>query len=225
MRLYRMAKIAVFCDFDGTITEKDNIINIMKHFAPSGWEGLKNQVLQQEISIKEGVGKMFSLLPSKLKSDLTDFILKNAKIREGFQPFVDYLAEKDIPLYIVSGGIDFFVAPVLDKYGPFEAVFCNGSDFSGDTIKILWPHSCDEKCENDCGCCKPSIMRKLGDEDTFKVVIGDSVTDLEAAKQADFVIARDLLLEKSKEMNLKHNAFETFYDCIEVLKNLNEVRV
>ncbi|WP_282171889.1 2-hydroxy-3-keto-5-methylthiopentenyl-1-phosphate phosphatase [Cytobacillus firmus] len=220
-----MAKIAVFCDFDGTITEKDNIINIMKHFAPSGWEGLKNQVLQQEISIKEGVGKMFSLLPSKLKSDLTDFILKNAKIREGFQPFVDYLAEKDIPLYIVSGGIDFFVAPVLDKYGPFEAVFCNGSDFSGDTIKILWPHSCDEKCENDCGCCKPSIMRKLGDEDTFKVVIGDSVTDLEAAKQADFVIARDLLLEKSKEMNLKHNAFETFYDCIEVLKNLNEVRV
>ncbi|MBG9589440.1 2-hydroxy-3-keto-5-methylthiopentenyl-1-phosphate phosphatase [Cytobacillus firmus] len=220
-----MVKIAVFCDFDGTITEKDNIINIMKHFAPSGWEGLKNQVLQQEISIKEGVGKMFSLLPSKLKSDLTDFILKNAKIREGFQPFVDYLAEKDIPLYIVSGGIDFFVAPVLDKYGPFEAVFCNGSDFSGDTIKILWPHSCDEKCENDCGCCKPSIMRKLGDEDTFKVVIGDSVTDLEAAKQADFVIARDLLLEKSKEMNLKHNAFETFYDCIEVLKNLNEVRV
>ncbi|MEH6988032.1 2-hydroxy-3-keto-5-methylthiopentenyl-1-phosphate phosphatase [Cytobacillus firmus] len=220
-----MAEIAVFCDFDGTITEKDNIINIMKHFAPSGWEGIKNQVLQQEISIKEGVGKMFSLLPSKLKSDLTDFILKNAKIREGFQPFVDYLAEKDIPLYIVSGGIDFFVAPVLDKYGPFEAVFCNGSDFSGDTIKILWPHSCDEKCENDCGCCKPSIMRKLVDEDTFKVVIGDSVTDLEAAKQADFVIARDLLLEKSKEMNLKHNAFETFYDCIEVLKNLNEVRV
>lgn len=220
-----MAEIAVFCDFDGTITEKDNIINIMKHFAPSGWEGIKNQVLQQEISIKEGVGKMFSLLPSNLKSDLFDFILKNAKIRAGFQPFVDYLAEKGIPLYIVSGGIDFFVAPVLDKYGPFEAVFCNGSDFSGGTIKILWPHSCDEKCQNNCGCCKPSIMRKFETEDTLKVVIGDSVTDLEAAKQADFVIARDLLLEKSKELNLKHDSFETFYDCIKILKKLNEVRV
>ncbi|EWG11706.1 2-hydroxy-3-keto-5-methylthiopentenyl-1-phosphate phosphatase [Cytobacillus firmus] len=220
-----MAKIAVFCDFDGTITEKDNIINIMKHFAPSQWEGIKNQVLQQEISIKEGVGKMFSLLPSNLKGDLTDFVLENARIREGFQPFADYLAEEDIPLYIVSGGIDFFVAPVLDKYGPFEAVFCNSSDFSGDTIKILWPHSCDEKCDNNCGCCKPSIMRKLEAEDTLKVVIGDSITDLEAAKQADFVIARDLLLKKSKELNLNHNSFETFYDCIEVLKKLNEVRV
>ncbi|MCM3705827.1 MULTISPECIES: 2-hydroxy-3-keto-5-methylthiopentenyl-1-phosphate phosphatase [Cytobacillus] len=220
-----MGDIAVFCDFDGTITEKDNIINIMKHFAPSQWEGIKNQVLQQEISIKEGVGKMFSLLPSNLKSEITDFILKNAKVREGFQPFVDYLAEKDIPLYIVSGGIDFFVAPVLDKYGPFEAVFCNGSDFNEDTIKILWPHCCDEKCQNNCGCCKPSIMRKFGAEDTLKVVIGDSITDLEAAKQADFVIARDLLLEKSKELNLKHDTFETFYDCIKVLKKLNEVSV
>jgi 2-hydroxy-3-keto-5-methylthiopentenyl-1-phosphate phosphatase len=220
-----MAKIAVFCDFDGTITEKDNIINIMKHFAPSQWEGIKNQVLQQEISIKEGVEKMFSLLPSNLKGNLTDFVLENAKIRAGFQPFADYLAEEDIPLYIVSGGIDFFVAPVLDKYGPFEAVFCNSSDFSGDTIKILWPHSCDEKCDNNCGCCKPSIMRKLEAEDTLKVVIGDSITDLEAAKQADFVIARDLLLKKSKELNLNHNSFETFYDCIEVLKKLNEVRV
>ncbi|KAF0816187.1 MULTISPECIES: 2-hydroxy-3-keto-5-methylthiopentenyl-1-phosphate phosphatase [unclassified Cytobacillus] len=220
-----MAKIGVFCDFDGTITESDNIINIMKHFAPPQWEGIKNQVLNQEISIKEGVGKMFSLLPSNLKGDLTDFILENAKIRDGFQLFADYLAQENIPLYIVSGGIDFFVTPVLEKYGPFKAVFCNSSDFSGDKIKILWPHSCDEKCENNCGCCKPSIMRRLEDEDTLKVVIGDSVTDLEAAKQADFVIARDLLLEKSKEMNLNHNSFETFYDCIEVIKKLNEVRV
>jgi 2-hydroxy-3-keto-5-methylthiopentenyl-1-phosphate phosphatase len=220
-----MANIAVFCDFDGTITESDNIISIMKQFAPPQWEGIKNQVLNQEISIKEGVGKMFSLLPSNLKGDLTDFILENAKIRDGFQHFADYLAQENIPLYIVSGGIDFFVAPVLEKYGPFKAVFCNSADFSGDSIKILWPHICDEKCGNHCGCCKPSIMRKLEGQDTFKVVIGDSVTDLEAAKQADFVIARDLLLEKSKELNLNHNSFETFYDCIEGLKKLNEVRV
>ncbi|KON89322.1 2-hydroxy-3-keto-5-methylthiopentenyl-1-phosphate phosphatase [Sporosarcina globispora] len=220
-----MAKIAVFCDFDGTITEKDNIISIMKHFAPPQWEEIKNQVLGQEISIKEGVGKMFSLLPSNLKEDITDFILENARIRDGFQPFIEYLAEENIPLYIVSGGIDFFVAPVLGKYGPFEAVYCNSSDFRGETIKILWPHSCDEKCGNNCGCCKPSIMRRLEGDDTFKVVIGDSVTDLEAAKQADFVIARDLLLDKSKEMNFDHRAFETFYDCIDVLKTLNGVRV
>lgn len=89
-----MAKVAVFCDFDGTITENDNIIHIMKHFAPSQWEGIKNQVLGQEITIQEGVGKMFSLLPSSLKDAITDFILENARVREGFQPFIDYLEKE-----------------------------------------------------------------------------------------------------------------------------------
>ncbi len=220
-----MANIKVFCDFDGTITEKDNIISIMKKFAPPEWAGLKDKVLSQEMSIQEGVGRMFSLLPSTLKEDIVEFILENGRIRAGFQEFVDYLKEENIPLYIVSGGIDFFVKPVLEKYGPFEAVFCNASDFSGEKINILWPYSCDDECKNNCGCCKPSIMRKLETGDAFKIVIGDSVTDLEAAKQADLVIGRDLLLDKSKEMNLNYRAFETFYDCIAVLKNINGVRV
>lgn len=51
-RLYTMAKIAVFCDFDGTITEKDNIINIMKHFAPSGWEGIKIKSCSRKFLLK-----------------------------------------------------------------------------------------------------------------------------------------------------------------------------
>lgn len=220
-----MPNIAVFCDFDGTITEKDNIINIMKEFAPPEWDEIKNKILSQQISIQEGVGKMFSLLPSSLKEDIIKFTLENGKIRTGFQEFVDYLKKENIPLYIVSGGIDFFVQPVLEKYGPFDAIYCNGSDFSGETIKILWPYSCDDECENSCGCCKPSIMRKLEAGDTYNIVIGDSVTDLEAAKQADLVIARDLLQEKSKEMNLNYHEFETFYECIEILKNVNGVSV
>ena len=30
----------IFCDFDGTITVNDNIVAIMKHFNPEGWEGI-----------------------------------------------------------------------------------------------------------------------------------------------------------------------------------------
>lgn len=55
-------KPIIFCDFDGTITNSDNIIAIMKKFAPPGWEELKDGVLKQKISISTGVGKMFSCL-------------------------------------------------------------------------------------------------------------------------------------------------------------------
>lgn len=220
----KMTRPVIYCDFDGTVTESDNIIAIMKKFAPPKWEKIKDQILSQQISISQGVGSLFSLLPSNLKAEITEFAINNAKIRKGFKEFVEFARDVRIPLYIVSGGIDFFLYPILKNYGPFNGIFCNESDFSGERVKILWPYKCDSLCKNACGCCKPSIIRKLTNrEDSFNIVIGDSVTDLEAAKQADFVLARDLLQEKCTEWEISHQGFSTFYDCIEAIKNRIEV--
>ncbi|AIE59442.1 2-hydroxy-3-keto-5-methylthiopentenyl-1-phosphate phosphatase [Bacillus methanolicus] len=220
-----MKKFAVFCDFDGTITEKDNILSIMQKFAPLEWIKVKDQILAQEISIQEGVGRMFSLLRSGLKDEIVHFAVQNASIRPGFQELIDFLNEHDIPLFIVSGGIDFFVEPILEKFSPFAGLYCNGADFSGENIKILWPHSCDDYCSNGCGCCKPSVMRKLEGKGFYKIVIGDSITDLEAAKQADFVLARDFLKDKCKELGIAFESFETFFDCIKSIQKMIEVKV
>ncbi|WP_342430400.1 2-hydroxy-3-keto-5-methylthiopentenyl-1-phosphate phosphatase [Neobacillus sp. FSL H8-0543] len=220
-----MKKPVIYCDFDGTITDSDNIIAIMKKFAPPNWEVVKDQILTREISISEGVGRLFAELSSDKKQEITSFAIENARIRDGFPEFVEFARSEGIPLYIVSGGIDFFVYPILENYGPFDGVYCNQADFSGETIKILWPYECDSLCENNCGCCKPSIIRKLTkDADSFTIVIGDSVTDLEAAKLANFVLARDLLEEKCVEWGINHQGFKTFFDCIEAIKNRIEVK-
>jgi 2-hydroxy-3-keto-5-methylthiopentenyl-1-phosphate phosphatase len=213
-------KPIIFCDFDGTITNSDNIVAIMKQFAPPEWEALKDDVLAQRLSIQEGVGAMFSLLSSSLKEEITSFILQTANIRDGFREFVAFTKQHDIPLYVVSGGIDFFVYPLLEGLVEKERIFCNGSDFSGETVQIVWPHSCDENCQNGCGCCKPSLLRKLSKPDAFNIVIGDSITDLAAAKLADHVIARDFLLEKCNELGISHTPFTTFFDVIDFLKTM-----
>lgn len=218
-------KPVIFCDFDGTITNTDNIVAIMKRFAPLESEPIKNDILAQRISVREGVGKLFSLLPSSLKSEIVDFISGHAVIRDGFREFVAFTREAGIPLYVVSGGIDFFVEPLLGNAVPAERLYCNSADFGGETIRILWPHACDGECSNDCGCCKPSIIRRLAAPGDFKIVIGDSVTDLQAAKMADEVIARDFLLEKCRELGLPHQPFATFHDVIRIVQSkLKEVR-
>ena len=219
-----MRKPVIFCDFDGTVTEKDNIISIMNEFGPEGWEQFKEAVLDRTISIREGVGKMFSLLPVTQKEEIIEYAVKNARIRPGFQEFLDYASKEGIPVYIVSGGIDFFIEPIIQQFEPLAGVYCNGSDFSGKTIRIQWPNSCDAKCSNDCGCCKPSIMRKLEQSGAYKIVIGDSVTDLDAAKQADLVLARDYLKDKCEEWKIPYRPFETFFDCIEALKTETGVK-
>ncbi|ARK29518.1 2-hydroxy-3-keto-5-methylthiopentenyl-1-phosphate phosphatase [Halalkalibacter krulwichiae] len=211
----------IFCDFDGTITNNDNIIAIMKKFAPSGWENIKDDILAQRISVREGVGKLFGLLPSSLKEEMTEYILNDAEIREGFGAFVEYVKQHQIDLVVVSGGMDFFVQPLLKQYD--LPIYCNEAKFDEETMRVEWPHLCDEKCNNECGCCKPSILRKIS-QNRFKIVIGDSITDLKVAQQADFVIARDFLLEKCQQLQLRHASFETFHDVIQTLRELEVKR-
>lgn len=208
----------LFCDFDGTVTETDNIIAIMKKFNPPGWEAIKEDVLAQRRSIRSGVGEMFAMLPSSLKEDIVQFVLEHARLRSGFPEFVRFAQDHGIPLYIVSGGIDFFVHPMLEGLVDQANIYCNGSDFSGETIRILWPHACDESCQNDCGLCKPAILKQYPKERYHRIVIGDSITDLAAAKQADEVFARDFLVKKCEELAIAHTPFNTFYDIISSLE-------
>jgi 2-hydroxy-3-keto-5-methylthiopentenyl-1-phosphate phosphatase len=217
-----LKKPVIFCDFDGTVTNKDNIVSIMKHFDPPGWEKWKDGVLSQSISIQEGVGNMFRLLPTSLKEEITQFVLETSEIREGFSDFVQYTKKQEIPLYIVSGGIDFFVKPMLKPFKDITGIYCNEAEFSGENIQINWPHFCDDTCSSQgCGCCKPTIIRNISNADAHSIVIGDSVTDLEAAKMADTVISRDYLSEKCEALSIPYLPFHTFYDCIDILENLS----
>lgn len=216
-----MLKPIIFCDFDGTITKTDNIVDIMERFAPPEAITIKDDIFTQRISVKDGIEALFNLLSSDLKEDIIQFVLEKAIIRDGFKEFVEYAREQEIPFYVVSGGIAFFLEPRLAEFGSFDGIYCNDADFSHDSIQITYPNPCDEYCTNQqCGCCKPTIIRTLAQKGQTVIVIGDSVTDFEAAKIADLVIARDLLLKRCQNQNLPHQPFETFNDCLNILKNL-----
>lgn len=212
-------KKIVFCDFDGTITVNDNIVAIIKHFKPAGWEELVQKTISTEISIKEGVGSLFRLLPASMEKEVVEFGIQNAKIRDGFAQFVSYCKQEQIEFYVTSGGIDFFVYPILAAFDIDEHhIYCNKSDFSGERIEILWPYPCDEQCDNDCGMCKPTVMRQFPADEYERIIIGDSVTDFEGAKLADRVFSRSHLTEKCRELGIAHTEFDTFYDIIEAMK-------
>jgi len=206
----------LFCDFDGTITLNDNIVAAMKHFNPPGWESIVHEIVNETKSIQQGVGEMFALLPSSMQEEVKAYILKNAGIRAGFPELLAWCKAHKVPFYVTSGGIDFFIYPLLEPFGiPDDHIYCNGSDFSGDTMKITWPHSCDEECENGgCGMCKTAVIRRYPSDQYYRILIGDSVTDFAGAKLADLVFSRSHLTDKCQELGLQHIPFETFHDVI-----------
>lgn len=217
--------IQVFCDFDGTITNNDNIMSIMEKFAPPEAEEVKNKILSQELTIQEGVSQLFQLLPTNLQHEIIQFLIETAEIRTGFHEFIQFVNENNISFYVISGGMDFFVYPLLKGIIPKEQIYCNETDFSAEFITVNWPHPCDEHCQNHCGLCKSSLIRKLSDTNDFHIVIGDSITDLQAAKQADKVFARDFLITKCEENRIAYTPFETFHDVQAELKHLLEVKL
>jgi 2-hydroxy-3-keto-5-methylthiopentenyl-1-phosphate phosphatase len=219
MSLNEQRERVIFCDFDGTITVNDNIIAIIKHFNPDGWEAIAGDVMAQRKSISQGVGELFNLLPASMQTEVVEYAIGNAKIRDGFQELLDFCKQQGIPFYVTSGGIDFFVYPILSAFNiPQDHIYCNGSDFTGERIEITWPHPCDNHCTNDCGMCKTTIMRRFDAQRYERILIGDSVTDFEGAKLADLVFSRSHLTEKCHELGLPYVPYETFHEVIAHLK-------
>ncbi|RKP57007.1 2-hydroxy-3-keto-5-methylthiopentenyl-1-phosphate phosphatase [Cohnella endophytica] len=213
-------KPVLFCDFDGTITLNDNIVAVMKHFNPPGIEEIIKDIVSVKKSIKQGVGEMFALLPSSLKDEVREYILSTAGIRPGFPELLEWCKLHDVPFYVTSGGIDFFIYPLLAPFGiPDDHIYCNGSDFSGDNIKITWPHDCDEHCDNGgCGMCKTAVIRQFPNDEYYRILIGDSITDFAGAKLVDLVFSRSHLTERCRELGLPHIPFDTFHDIIQHLE-------
>ncbi|GIQ67606.1 2-hydroxy-3-keto-5-methylthiopentenyl-1-phosphate phosphatase [Xylanibacillus composti] len=212
----------VFCDFDGTITIKDNIVAIMRHFDPPGWADTVDDIISKRRSIRDGVTALFASLPASRKEEIIRYSVDNAEIRPGFRELLDACRKLNIPFYVVSGGIDFFIRPLLAQFpiAP-EHVYCNEGHFDSEYIRIEWPHACDEHCSNDCGTCKPRIMRQFAPQHYYRIVIGDSITDFEAAKAADYVFARSHLLEQCKTNGIPYEAFEDFHSVAQSLQQLH----
>ncbi|MBO9600838.1 MAG: hypothetical protein J7559_23820, partial [Cohnella sp.] len=46
-------KPVLFCDFDGTITLNDNVISVMQHFKPEGWEAIAREIVAGTKTLKQ----------------------------------------------------------------------------------------------------------------------------------------------------------------------------
>lgn len=214
-----MKKPVVFSDFDGTITERDVIVMIMEKFAPPEWVKIKDQILyERTVTLKDGVEKLFSLIDSSKKNEIIQFAKKEAKIRAGFDEFLDFCKKENIEFNVVSGGLDFFVESVLEKYKNKLKIFCNLGNFNSKNIKIDYkylPKNCS-LC-GTCGCCKIEIIEKYSKEKYTRILIGDSLTDLAASKVADMVFARGDLIKYLEQDKISYILFENFHEVKEQL--------
>ena len=204
---------AVFCDFDGTITESDMIVSIWRQFATPGWEKIKDDALAQRITVREGVAKVFASIPSNRRQDIVNFAMKEVRFRTGFRQFLVFCHKHEIPFYVTSGALNFFLEPIMEPFKFWlSGMYSMPADCSGPTIKVLHPLACET-----CGLCKARAMAEH--PGLFSILIGDSVTDLHGATEANLVFARDRLKGYLDAKGVAYEPFETFVDIMHTLED------
>jgi 2,3-diketo-5-methylthio-1-phosphopentane phosphatase/HAD superfamily hydrolase (TIGR01509 family) len=210
-------KQLILCDFDGTISLRDMGYILVSRFASRDWEAIDRDFREEKIGSKEAYSRIAKILKGNEK-DLFGFIQKHSNIDPHFTSFYQYCRERDIDVKIVSDGLDFYIKTILEIHHLSEIPFyANHTHFhKGNGMEVSFPYS-NEEC-GLCGTCKKRLVqihRKAYDSILF---IGNGISDRCAAREADFVFAKDSLYTYCIDQDITCHFFENFHEILGDLK-------
>lgn len=210
----------VFCDFDGTITSVETFVGVLKQFAPVLANELIPKILSKEIPLRQGVRLILESIPSSVYPEQMLEFVQDKPIRPGLSILLDYLESRHIPFVVVSGGLRCLVESVLKReklYDRCAKIYAIDVETTNEKLKVIssWESGSElvakvEVIEHECQHHEKIIM------------IGDSITDLNASKCADLVFARDKLCDYLKEEKIEFIEWRDFEDIKNKLQSMED---
>jgi len=181
-------KLAVLCDFDGTISKGDIGNTLFKIYAGGKeWEELIASWERGEIGSRECLTKECSL--ARVTREQVVSLAESFDIDEHFSEFADWCRRREVPLLVVSDGLDFYIEIVLRKHGLSHLpLFANHLKFTDGGIEAEFPYF-EMGCKR-CGNCKGYHVRKYKERYGRVAFVGDGYSDRCALDEADLVLAK-----------------------------------
>ena len=212
-------KIAVQCDFDGTITEEDVSYLILDAFADVSWRQILEDYMVGMIPV--GIFSIRSFATVKAdRQTLTDFVLKNDRVRArpGFVELLNYCSRKGFKFVIVSNGLNFYIDIILENMGiKGIEVFAAQSQFGPEGMKIQYIGPDGSQMVAGFKEAYTELLVKRG----YSVVyVGNGISDIYPAKWASHVFATGDLLKRCQEEKLECTPFNDLYDVVRGLETL-----
>ncbi|ORX67129.1 hypothetical protein DL89DRAFT_269555 [Linderina pennispora] len=219
-------KFIVMSDFDGTISLDDtgNILTDAS-MGKERREAIDNEYMEGKISFRELQIQEWSGV--NLTWETAVELLKDSTIDPHFAGVVDWCIAHKIPLGIVSAGLDklidlHFEHSLTKEQLEYMEIFSNKLIVVGDKWSIRFAD------DSELGHDKAASIKKVADryEVAPKVVfIGDGISDVASAKEADYLFAkRGLDLDNWCEKNgVKRDPFDDFAYITKRLEEISAV--
>jgi 2-hydroxy-3-keto-5-methylthiopentenyl-1-phosphate phosphatase len=201
----------VILDFDGTLVEPNVAILLVEEFAPNGHAVAHeiDQLLHQgTIGLREAWQRQVALLPVDRLPEMARFARERVPLRGGARELLALLGRHQIPVTVVSGGLEFYIREVLDREGidlPVRSDTLSISDGGRASVAHPFGHPTCVLC----GICKAGVVDGMSNA-SRSVFIADGSTDKYGAEVADIVFARRRLLEYCRRSGIPCYPFEEF---------------
>jgi 2-hydroxy-3-keto-5-methylthiopentenyl-1-phosphate phosphatase len=208
------AELSVFLDFDGTITKADTGVHLLERLAPSKWHDIEALYDSGVIGSRECITREWSLLVAD--RSVLEELAGEIPIDEGFDVLVRALCSVGAEVMIVSDGFGLRVEEIGEMAG--VPVLTNRVDWESGSI--TFPNG-DPSCEcATCGVCKKAPIREAKQRGRTTVMVGDGVSDVKAAAEADVVFAKGYLAKWCAERGVPFVPFASLVDVHDRLASL-----
>jgi len=211
----------ILCDFDGTITVEDTTDTLLERFGRKGWEVLEDDWRAGRINSHDCMAGQVALLD--MNHDEFDAHLAERELDPEFADFVDAAKARNVPVEILSDGLDYAIHNILRRAGLDSLpVVSNRLQQVAEREWTLEFPNASATCRVASGTCKCARASRAQNFRRRVLLIGDGASDFCIAESADFVFAKGKLIAHCIAKRIPHAAITGFADALALLPPLLE---
>jgi 2,3-diketo-5-methylthio-1-phosphopentane phosphatase len=209
----------ILCDFDGTISAVDTTDCILDALADAQWREIEADWVAGRIDAAACMRAQVALI-SGSDADL-DARLDAVALDPGFADFAAWCAANDMPLTVVSDGVDYFIRRILARHGLEDLpIISNKLAGRAGARRLEQPYR-RAGCAGGGGVCKCETAKAAqGPGARSLVYVGDGRSDFCVSGRADILFAKGELAAYAASLNRPYHHFETFHDVTAQLDGL-----
>jgi 2-hydroxy-3-keto-5-methylthiopentenyl-1-phosphate phosphatase len=200
-----LALLKLVLDWDGTVTERDSLVQVIERFGDMSVYDESEDRLGRDLTLHEVIALEVATISAPL-DEVVAWVREHVHVRPGFGE----LAAAYRPL-ILSSGLRELIEPVLEREGVKLEVRANEVEPSPIGWRVSFRD--DDVCA---ACGEPCKRAGLPGEDV--VFVGDGVSDHCAALAADRVFARDGLARYLSRRGVPYERFSDLTDVAAALR-------
>ena len=208
---------AVLVDFDDTAAEQNVAQMLLERFGDPTWQDVRNRFRERELTLTQYQEITFRNILAD-RSTMQSYVKQHANLRPYFKELWEHCQTHDIPMAIVSQGLDFYIEALLEqallyKEGHAQVpVYAVNTEFTSQGISYTYEYA--RPGEEIQGNSKGLVVDKYRQSGHYVFYAGYGLSDFEASSRVDLLFAHRTLAEECSRVNIPFRPFTDFQEML-----------